>query len=185
MGYIYIYIYIYTYIYIYIRIYIYIYVYIYIYIYHVGQLTRVFLTFSLSHSLSLSLSLFVPMCVCVCGTKCGFVKSSSSCAINHGYPWPSLTTLPYRPLFSADPQGYIPYRHRAAVCRFKLVVLPLHVHRSTSLMSSSLLLQQCPACLIRLILIGFVMGGSWPYSCCLVGCCLQDLFNRYWEKFKK
>ena len=51
------------------------------------------------------------------------------------------------------------------------------VHRSTSLMSSSLLLQQCPACLIRLTWIVFVMGGRWPYSWCLVGCCRQDLFN--------
>ena len=51
------------------------------------------------------------------------------------------------------------------------------VHRSTSLMSSSLLLQQCPACLARLILIVFVMGGRWAYSCCFVGCCLQYLFN--------
>ena len=33
------------------------------------------------------------------------------------------------------------------------------VHRSTSLMNSSLLLQQCPACLVRLICIVFVMGG--------------------------
>ena len=32
------------------------------------------------------------------------------------------------------------------------------VHRSTSLMSSSLLLQQCPACLSRLTWIVFVMG---------------------------
>ena len=51
------------------------------------------------------------------------------------------------------------------------------VHRSTSLMSSSLLLQQCPACLVRLAWIVFVMGGRWPYSWCLVGCCRQDLFN--------
>ena len=51
------------------------------------------------------------------------------------------------------------------------------VHRSTSLMSSSLLLQQCPACLVRLTWIVFVMGDRWPYSWCLVGCCLQDLFN--------
>ena len=51
------------------------------------------------------------------------------------------------------------------------------VHRSTSLMSSSILLQLCPACLVRLILKLFVMGGWWPYSCCFVGCCLQDLFN--------
>ena len=33
------------------------------------------------------------------------------------------------------------------------------VHRSTSLMSSSLLLQQCPACLVHLTCIVFVMGS--------------------------
>ena len=49
------------------------------------------------------------------------------------------------------------------------------VHRSTSLMSSFLLLQQCPACLVRLTRIVFVMGYRWPYSWCLVGCCRQDL----------
>ena len=51
------------------------------------------------------------------------------------------------------------------------------VHRSTSLMSSSLLLEQCPACLVRLTCIVFVMGGRWSYSWCLVGCYRQDLFN--------
>ena len=42
------------------------------------------------------------------------------------------------------------------------------VHRSISLMSLSLLLQQCPACLVRLTWIVFVMGVRWPYSWCLV-----------------
>ena len=51
------------------------------------------------------------------------------------------------------------------------------VHRSTSLMSSSLLLQQCPACLVRLTSIVFMMGGRWLYSWRLVGCCRQDLFD--------
>ena len=51
------------------------------------------------------------------------------------------------------------------------------VHRSTSLMSSSLLLQQCPACLVCLTCIVFLMGGRGSYSWCLVGCCRQDLFN--------
>ena len=37
------------------------------------------------------------------------------------------------------------------------------VHRSTSLMSSSLLLQQCPACLVRLTCIVFMMGRSRRY----------------------
>ena len=48
------------------------------------------------------------------------------------------------------------------------------VHKNTSLMSSSLLLQQCPA---RLTWIVFVIGGRWPYSWCLVGCCRLDLFK--------
>ena len=41
------------------------------------------------------------------------------------------------------------------------------VHRSTWLMNSSLLLQLCPACLVRLTWIVFVIGGRWPYSWCL------------------
>ena len=36
------------------------------------------------------------------------------------------------------------------------------VHRSISLMSSSLLLQQYPTCLVHLTWIVFVMGGRWP-----------------------
>ena len=80
-------------------------------------------------------------------------------------------------------QGYIPYPHIAAVCMYVRAGRPAFawpyegVYRSTSLMSSSLLLQQCPACLARLTCIVFVMGGKWPYSWCLVGCCRQDLFN--------
>ena len=51
------------------------------------------------------------------------------------------------------------------------------VHRSTSLTSLSLLLQQCPACLVHLILIVFVTGGRWLFcgvlSPGLVQYCLQ------------
>ena len=53
----------------------------------------------------------------------------------------------------------------------------VEVHRNTSLMSSSLLLQQCPAGQVRLTCIVFVTGGRGPYTWCLVGCCHQDLFN--------
>ena len=35
----------------------------------------------------------------------------------------------------------------------------------------------CPACLVHLTWIIFLMGGRWSYSWCFVGCCLQDLFN--------
>ena len=51
------------------------------------------------------------------------------------------------------------------------------VHRTTLLMNSSLLLQRCPACLVRLTCIVFAMGGKWPYTWCLEECCRQDLFN--------
>ena len=94
----------------------------------------------------------------------------------------SLATSPYHSSPLACLQGYTPYPHTAAVCMFELVVLPLlghkaGVYRSTSLMSSFLFLQRCPECLVRLTWIVFVMGGRWPYSWCLVGCCRQDLFN--------
>ena len=57
------------------------------------------------------------------------------------------------------------------------------IHKSTSLMSSSLLLQQCPACLVRLTWIVFVIGGRWPYSWCLVGCCCQDYHQYNWNSY--
>ena len=43
--------------------------------------------------------------------------------------------------------------------RLAFALLYVGVHRSKSLMSSFLLLQQCPACLVRLTWIVFVMGG--------------------------
>ena len=43
-------------------------------------------------------------------------------------------------------------------------------------MISSLLLKQCPPCLVCWIWMVLEMGGRWPYSCCFVGCCFQDLF---------
>ena len=99
--------------------------------------------------------------------------------------WISLTLSCHSYLSSiasGRSSGYIPYRYRA-VCMQVLAGRPAFarlcevVHRSMSLMSSSLLLQQCPACLVRLTWIVFVMGVRWPYSCCFVGCCLKDLFN--------
>ena len=51
------------------------------------------------------------------------------------------------------------------------------VHRRTSFMRLTLLLQQCPACIICLIRVVLEMGGRWPYNCCFVGYCFQDLFR--------
>ena len=64
------------------------------------------------------------------------------------------------------------------------------VHRSISLKSSSLLLQEYLARLtwirltwIRLSWIVFLMGGKWPYCWCFVWCYLPDLFNIYIRKW--
>ena len=51
------------------------------------------------------------------------------------------------------------------------------IHRRTSLMSLSLLLQLCPAGLVRLTWIVYEMGSKWPYSFCFVRCCFKDLFK--------
>ena len=97
---------------------------------------------------------------------------------HHGYFLLSLATPPYRPLLLAGPQGYIRYRHRTAVSRFKLDVLLLLIHMKGSTGVHHLrALPYFSAYLDRLTWIVFVTGGRWPYSCCIVGCCLQDLIN--------
>ena len=100
----------------------------------------------------------------------------------YGHPRPSLATFPYRSLPQAGLLDNMLYPHIVAECMFVLVVLLLHGHvwgsiRVYHLLCSSLLLQQCPSCLVRLTWIVFVIGGRWPYSLCLVGCCRQDLFK--------
>ena len=50
-----------------------------------------------------------------------------------------------------------------------------YIGSSWSCMCSSLLLQQCPACLVCLTWTLFMMGGKWPYTCCFIGCSFQNL----------
>ena len=97
-----------------------------------------------------------------------------------GYPWPSLATLSF--IASDRCSGLHPVSSQSCCMYVRAGRLAfarpyVGVHRSTSLMSSSLLLQQCPACLVCLTWIVFVIEGRWPYSWCFFGCCLQDLFN--------
>ena len=90
----------------------------------------------------------------------------------------SLATLLSRPLLPAGLQDYILYRCRAVVCSSWSSCLACScegVHRSMSLMSSPLLLQQCPAFLVRLILIVFVMGGKIVVQLLLCGLLLPGL----------
>ena len=57
-----------------------------------------------------------------------YIFSSFILCHQHGYPWPSLVTPPYSSSLPAGPQGYKPYPHRAAVCRFELAALLLLGH---------------------------------------------------------
>ena len=50
------------------------------------------------------------------------------------------------------------------------------VDKKPPLTSSSLFLQQCPVCFVRLIQMVSEMGDKLPYCCCFVCCCFQDLF---------
>ena len=97
-----------------------------------------------------------------------------SCS-QQGYPWPSLhVSLSF--IASGRSSRLHPVSSHSC-CMYVRAGRPAFEYRSTSLTSSSLLLQQCPACLVRLAWMVFVIGGRWPYSWCLVGCCCQDLFN--------
>ena len=84
-----------------------------------------------------------------------------SCRL-HGYPWPFLATSPYHswPLAGLHPIS------SHSCCMYVRAGRPTFawpyagVHRSTSLISSSLLLQQCPACLVRLTwILGHTLLG--------------------------
>ena len=80
---------------------------------------------------------YIYMCVCVCVCVCvcmcvistrpfdhcnEYIITIMSCR-QHGYPWCPLATSPYRSSLLAGLQGYIPYPHISAVCKFELDVL--------------------------------------------------------------
>ena len=58
-----------------------------------------------------------------------------------------------------------------------LVCSCVGVYRWTLLVSSLLLLQQCPTCLVCLTWMVCEMVGKYPYRCWILECCFWDLFN--------
>ena len=163
------------------------------------------LPLSLSLSLSLSVSIdivkilaYICVCesVCVCVSECVRVwRWVCACVYHHHHVMPpARISLSLSRHFSQSSiaSGRSSWLHPVSshsCCMYVLAGRPAFarpytgVHRSTLLMSSSLLLQQCPACLVRLTWIVFVMRGRWSYSCCFVGWCRQDLFNIYREYY--
>ena len=126
-------------------------------------------------SLEISLSLSLPISLSLSLSLSVYISSSSCRAGSTDIPDPLSPLLPIvhrlgrssvqHPVSSHSCWMYV----RAGRPAFARPCVG--VHKSTSLMSSSLLLQQCPACLVRLTWFVFVIGGRWPYSWCLVGCC--------------
>ena len=70
---------------------------------------------------------------------------------------------------------------------FVLVVLLLHGHVWGSIRVHHLWVHPCfsssLACLVRITWIVFVIGGRWPYSWCLVGCCrhMPCFHKHFWK----
>ena len=99
-----------------------------------------------------------------------------SCS-QHGYPYSAIATSPYRSSPLADIQGLHPVSSHSC-CMYVRTSRPalarpyVGVHRSTSLMSSSLLLQQClvrltsPACLVRLTSPACLVRLTWLLHIC-------------------
>ena len=51
------------------------------------------------------------------------------------------------------------------------------IYRKILLMISSLLNQQCPACLVHLTWRVCEIEGKWQYNCFFMECCFKDLFR--------
>ena len=77
-----------------------------------------------------------------------FIIIIMSCR-QHGYPWPSLATFPYRSSPPAGLLGYILCPHIAAVCKFGLVVLLLLGHMWGSIVVRHLRARPCFSSSVR------------------------------------
>ena len=98
--------------------------------------------------------------------------SSSSCrTVCMDFPDSlSLFICSYRPLLLASLPKYILCPYRAVVDKF-LLAIPVKC------CIGERHLWVCPAGLVHFIWMALEMGDQWPYSCCFMKCCYQDLYN--------
>ena len=95
---------------------------------------------------------------------CIYISSSSSCRVAST----DALSRHFSLLFVASSSSGLHPVSSHSCCMYVLAGRPafarpyVWVHRSKSRMSASLHLQQCPACLVRLTWIVFVIGGRWP-----------------------
>ena len=82
------------------------------------------------------------------------------------------SVLPVLPLLDC-----FPYPNGVEIHKFFIMCRCVKVHKWTSLMRSSLLLQQCPACPIHFMWMNCEIGCRWLNICYFSGCCFTDLFK--------
>ena len=162
LVYIYIYIYIYMYIYRHTQMHIYIYIYthtqmhiyIYIYIYiYTHTLTHkciyIYIYIYIYVYIHTQISIYIYIYICIyTHTNAYIIIIIMSCR-QHGYPWSSLATFPYRLSPPAGLLGYILCPHIAAVCKFGLVDLLLLGHMWGSIVVRHLRARLCFSSSVR------------------------------------
>ena len=104
------------------------------------------------------------MCIYICVYKCAYIYVLICLSACTDFPYTLPPFVPFGRFFILHPVSV------QSCCRSGLAGRPTlarpckGIHRKISLLSLPLLLQQCPACLVRLILIVFAMSGSCMYS---------------------
>ena len=93
-----------------------------------------------------------------------------------GSLWPSLATLLYRPSLLVGLQDYIGTELFYA-CSSLSSCLRTPMRRVSPEYVTYEVVHTSPAVSRMSGSSSFRDGGKWPYSCCFVGCYLQDLFN--------
>ena len=102
----------------------------------------------------------------------------------NGFPRFSLTIHLYHPSLPVGLLDYIPCPYRAVVDKCLLINKHLYVRVKGSIGEYRLCVHpyfsnSVPHVLFIVHLVWTVleMGGKWPYSCCFVGYCFQNLFS--------
>ena len=100
----------------------------------------------------------------------------------HRFPWLSLAIHPYHLLLPAGLPDNILCPYRAVVSKFWLVIQHWHIHVKGFIGESYLWVHpffSSSVLHMLFVLFGWFLdiGDRWPYNCCFMRCCFQDLFN--------
>ena len=112
---------------------------------------------------SLTLSIYTYICISSLSSRSAWTDFPDSLSLDLSLS--SIAPDRFSILHPVSAQSWYKW---ALVGRFTLAHPRVGVHQRTLLISLSLLLQQCLACIVRLIWVVLTMGGKWSYSHCFV-----------------